>query len=55
MAFRFRLETVDGRPGEPAQLTSTVPDWRGDRPLLPTPGVCRVASVSAAFRRPLSG
>jgi hypothetical protein len=26
MAFRFRLETADGRPAEPAQLTSAVPN-----------------------------
>jgi hypothetical protein len=28
MSFRFRLETADGRPVEPAQLTSAVPNWR---------------------------
>jgi hypothetical protein len=31
MAFRFRLETADGRPAEPAHLTSAIPNmspWR---------------------------
>jgi hypothetical protein len=28
MAFLFRLKTVDGRPAEPAQLTSAVPNMR---------------------------
>jgi hypothetical protein len=28
MSFRFRLETADGRPAEPAQLTSSVPNMR---------------------------
>ena len=26
--FRFRLETVDGRPAEPAKLTVAVPNMR---------------------------
>ena len=25
--FRFRLETEDGTPAEPRQLTSVVPNW----------------------------
>jgi len=28
MAFRFRLETTDGAPAEPAQLTLAVPNMR---------------------------
>lgn len=28
MAFTFRLETEDGAPAEPRQLTSAVPNWR---------------------------
>ena len=28
MAFRFRLETVDGQPAEPSTLTSAMPNWR---------------------------
>jgi hypothetical protein len=28
MTFRFRLETADGRPAEPAEMTSAVPNMR---------------------------
>jgi hypothetical protein len=27
MAFRFRLETADGRPADPPKLGSAVPNW----------------------------
>jgi len=27
MAFRFRLETTDGRPADPPKLESAVPNW----------------------------
>jgi hypothetical protein len=27
MAFLFRLETEDGAPAEPRQLTNAVPNW----------------------------
>jgi hypothetical protein len=28
MAFLFKLETVDGQAGEPAELHAAVPNWR---------------------------
>jgi hypothetical protein len=29
MAFLFKLQTADGQPAEPPELTSAVPNWRG--------------------------
>ena len=45
MAFRFRLETVDGRPAEPARLTVAVPKMRSGDTIPLGPRTLRVVAV----------
>src|SRR5689334_19913285 len=46
MAFLFRLETADGEPADPPELTSAVPNWRsGDTIPLGAGRMMRVTCV----------